>query len=149
MCIVHRACPVHVHVRTHLACQPLCKLHPCASTTCPESTSLTLPFPAPNCEHQDGSPSTWSAAELSDFLAVWRAISEDYAAYDVDVTTEDPGAAYLATHGVRAVIGGSAMGCKFRPLLWNHCMIQSHFTTCCSACSAAPRHAPQSKHVQR
>lgn len=80
-------------------------------------TGSTLPFPFPNCAQQDGSPSTWSAAELSDILAIWRAISEDYAPFDVDVTTEDPGAAYLAANGVRAVVGGSAMDCEFRPFV--------------------------------
>ncbi len=56
---------------------------------------------------QDGSPTTWSASELSDILFIWRSVSEDYAAWDVDVTTEDPGDAYLFTNGMRAVIGGS------------------------------------------
>lgn len=57
---------------------------------------------------EDGDPTTFSDGELADILAIWRAVSEDYAAFDVDVTTEDPGAAYLATNGVRAVIGGSS-----------------------------------------
>lgn len=35
------------------------------------------------------------------------AVSEDYAAFDVDVTTADPGAA-LSGNGVRVVIGGSS-----------------------------------------
>jgi hypothetical protein len=61
---------------------------------------------------QDGSPTTWSAAELADILAIWKAVSEDYAPWDVDVTTEDPGSAYLATNGVRAVIGGSYRNCE-------------------------------------
>jgi hypothetical protein len=64
------------------------------------------------CLLQDGSPITWSAAELADVLAIWRALSEDYAPWDVDVTTEDPGDAYLATNGVRAVIGGTYSLCE-------------------------------------
>lgn len=60
---------------------------------------------------QDGQPNVWSAGELSDILAIWRAVSEDYSAFDVDVTTEDPGAA-LATSGTRVVIGGSGTACE-------------------------------------
>jgi hypothetical protein len=61
---------------------------------------------------QDNSPTTWSASELSDILAIWRAVSEDFAPWDVDVTTEDPGAAYLGVNGIRAAIGGAFGDCK-------------------------------------
>lgn len=61
---------------------------------------------------QDGSPSTWSASELSDILAIWRSVAEDFAPWDVDVTTEDPGDAYLAVNGVRAAIGGASSDCE-------------------------------------
>lgn len=61
---------------------------------------------------QDGSPTTWSDSELSDILSIWRFVSEDYAPWDVDVTTEDPGEAYLLGNGIRAVIGGSYTDCK-------------------------------------
>jgi hypothetical protein len=57
---------------------------------------------------KDGSPTTWSAVELSDILAIWRAVSEDFAPWDVDVTTEDPGAAYIAANGIRVAIGGAS-----------------------------------------
>lgn len=63
------------------------------------------------CE-QDGNVTSWSAAELADILAIWRAVSEDYSPFDVDVTTEDPGAAYLATNGIRVAIGGSCNDCE-------------------------------------
>lgn len=56
---------------------------------------------------KDGSPSTWSADELRDIYAIWRAVSEDFAAFDVDVTTADPGEAALAGNGIRVAIGGS------------------------------------------
>jgi hypothetical protein len=39
-------------------------------------------------------------------------VSEDYSPWNVDVTTEDPGDAYLATNGFRAVIGGSYTDCE-------------------------------------
>ena len=61
---------------------------------------------------QDGNPSSWSADELADILAVWRAVTEDYAAFDVDVTTEDPGNDYIANNGMRAVIGGDSQARK-------------------------------------
>jgi hypothetical protein len=38
----------------------------------------------------DGSPSTFSAAERSAIETVWDRVSEDYAPFDVDVTTEEP-----------------------------------------------------------
>jgi hypothetical protein len=58
---------------------------------------------------QDGDATTFSQAELNNILAIWRGVAEDYSTvFDVDVTTEDPGDAYLANWGVRAVIGGSS-----------------------------------------
>jgi hypothetical protein len=57
----------------------------------------------------------FSAEELEAIVAVWRAVSEDYAAFDVDVTTQDPGVAGLAkagssdvSYGIRMCIGGSS-----------------------------------------
>jgi hypothetical protein len=55
---------------------------------------------------KDGQPGSWSAGELSDIVAIWRAVSEDYAAFDVDVTTAEP--ANLDGNGVRVVISGSS-----------------------------------------
>lgn len=58
----------------------------------------------------DGSP-TFSASELDDIQQVWQRVAEDYAALDVDVTTQDPGVAAIRrdtaaddTYGTRAVI---------------------------------------------
>lgn len=34
---------------------------------------------------QDGFPSSWSAAELSDLLSIWRGVSEDFAPWEVCV----------------------------------------------------------------
>jgi hypothetical protein len=56
------------------------------------STITTPPYDT------DGSPG-FSAAEKANMVAIWRAVadsatwqsSEDFAAFDVDVTTEDPG----------------------------------------------------------
>ncbi len=63
----------------------------------------------------DGNPSSFSAAELAAIQEAWRCVAEDYAAWDVDVTTEDPGIEAIrrtslndVNYGVRCVIGGSS-----------------------------------------
>ncbi len=63
----------------------------------------------------DGSPTTFSASEQAVIQEVWKRVSEDYAAWDVDVTTEDPGLESIRRtavsdiqYGVRCVIGGSS-----------------------------------------
>lgn len=63
----------------------------------------------------DGNPAAFSTAELTAIQDVWRRVAEDYAPWDVDVTTEDPGIEKLrrtassdAAYGVRCVIGGSS-----------------------------------------
>jgi hypothetical protein len=60
---------------------------------------------------QDGNPADWSATELSNILAIWRAVAEDYAPFDVDVTTEEPVGVPL-TQWVRCVIGGNG-ACEY------------------------------------
>lgn len=49
------------------------------------STITTPPYDT------DGNPSSFSAVEKANIYAIWRAVAEDYAVFDVDVTTEDPG----------------------------------------------------------
>ena len=39
----------------------------------------------------DGNPSSFSNAELDRIQGIWKLVAEDYAPFDVDVTTEDPG----------------------------------------------------------
>jgi PKD repeat protein len=63
----------------------------------------------------DGNPSSFSSAELAGIQEIWRRVSEDYAPFDVDVTTEDPGLEALrkttttdTAYGVRVCIGGSS-----------------------------------------
>ena len=46
---------------------------------------LSTPF------DRDGNPSSLSAAEIAEIEAVWQIVAEDYAPFNVDVTTEDPG----------------------------------------------------------
>lgn len=64
------------------------------------------------CALQDGSPSTWSAAELADIVAIWRSVAEDFAPFDVDITTEDPGDVVMAANSTRVAIGGSYNDCE-------------------------------------
>lgn len=59
----------------------------------------------------DGAPATFGTAERTAIQSVWQRVSEDYAPFDVDVTTQDPGDAALVnngspgdTYGVRALI---------------------------------------------
>jgi hypothetical protein len=54
--------------------------------------------------NKDGDNTTFSAAELSDIVAIWRAVAEDFAPWDVDVTTIQP--ANLAGNTMRVSIGG-------------------------------------------
>jgi hypothetical protein len=49
----------------------------------------------------DGAPNSFSPAEQDVIQNIWQRMSEDYAPFDVDVTTQDPGAAF---YGSRAVM---------------------------------------------
>jgi hypothetical protein len=48
---------------------------------------------------RDGKPGSLSAAEAAEIEAVWQIVAEDYAPFNVDVTTEDPGAGALEYSG--------------------------------------------------
>lgn len=59
----------------------------------------------------DGNPGSFSAAELEAIQKVWQRVAEDYAPFDVNVTTADPGADAIhrtsstdALYGSRVVI---------------------------------------------
>ena len=53
---------------------------------------------------QNGSPSSLSSGELAAIREIWTRVSEDYAPFNIDVTTIDPGS---ATSGIaRVAIGG-------------------------------------------
>ncbi|HYF58192.1 MAG TPA: PKD domain-containing protein [Burkholderiaceae bacterium] len=47
----------------------------------------------------DGVPGSFSAAERERIQAIWQRVAEDYAPFDVNVTTQDPGAAALNRSG--------------------------------------------------
>lgn len=60
----------------------------------------------------DTDRTTFSAVERDKIIKMWRMVAEDFAPFNVDVTTEDPGVAGLTysggsdtTWGVRAIIG--------------------------------------------
>ena len=55
----------------------------------------------------DGSPGTFGDAERDVVQSVWQRVSEDYAPFDVDVTTEDPGEAALNRTGEEDLEFGS------------------------------------------
>lgn len=59
----------------------------------------------------DGNPGSFSNSEMDAIQDIWLRVSEDYAPFDVDVTTEDPGAAAInradeadTNYGTRTVI---------------------------------------------
>ncbi|MFN3649066.1 MAG: zinc-dependent metalloprotease family protein [Armatimonadota bacterium] len=57
----------------------------------------------------DGSPATWSTGEHEAIQKVWQRVAEDFAPFDIDVTTEDPGIEALRrlsddAYGIRVVI---------------------------------------------
>ena len=59
----------------------------------------------------DGVPGTFSTTELTAIQNMWRRVAEDYAAFDVDVTTEEPSADQMTrtstsdlSYGTRALI---------------------------------------------
>ena len=59
----------------------------------------------------DGNPASFSATELDRIQYIWQRVAEDYAPFDVDVTTEEPPADLLArssssdlTFGTRVVV---------------------------------------------
>jgi PKD repeat protein len=70
----------------------------------------------------DGDPNTFNTQEQDAIQYIWQRVAEDYAPFDVDVTTEDPGDAAIfrssssdSVYGTRAVISptnftGSSIG---------------------------------------
>jgi autotransporter-associated beta strand protein len=63
----------------------------------------------------DGNPSSFSSSERAIIQGVWQRVAEDFAMYDVNVTTEDPGIEALrksnssdTTYGIRVAICGSS-----------------------------------------
>lgn len=67
----------------------------------------------------DGLPGTFSSAELVAISGVWARIAEDYATFDVDVTTADPGQSAITRsssadtrYGTRVLVTNSKTVCS-------------------------------------
>ncbi len=65
----------------------------------------------------DGDPAVFSTSERESIIYIWQRVAEDFAIFDIDVTTEDPGVEALSKssssdqlYGIRCVIGGSSGG---------------------------------------
>jgi PKD repeat protein len=63
----------------------------------------------------ESTPTTFSTTELANIQEIWKRVSEDYAPWDVDVTTQEPALESLrkttttdTAYGIRVVIGGSS-----------------------------------------
>ncbi len=63
----------------------------------------------------DGNTASFSATELDRIQYIWQRVAEDFAPFNVDVTTQDPGVEALrksgstdANYGIRVCIGGSS-----------------------------------------
>jgi hypothetical protein len=67
----------------------------------------------------DGNPSSFSKTELANIVSTWRMVAEDFAPWNVDVTTEEPKGtddeadASLSGVGVRAIVTGYNAWDKF------------------------------------
>jgi hypothetical protein len=57
--------------------------------------SYTIPTTSQPAFDLNGDPTTWSQAEHDTIQSIYQRVAEDYRPFDVDVTTQDPGAAAL------------------------------------------------------
>ena len=80
-----------------------------ASTTSWGADAIGVPFDI------DGNESNFSTIERERIQYIWQRVAEDFAIYDIDVTTEDPGTEALrkvgasdAAYGIRVVIAGAS-----------------------------------------
>lgn len=55
----------------------------------------------------DSDATTFSTSEQDAMQSIWQRVAEDYAPFDVDVTTQDPGAAALARSGTGDLVYGT------------------------------------------
>jgi hypothetical protein len=62
---------------------------------------------------KDGNTAAFSVTEMSDIVAVWRAVAEDYAPFDVDVTTIPPPSSTSMQYISHVCIGGDGTGTGF------------------------------------
>ena len=86
------------------------------TTATPWNSSFTLGADINTPAFSTDADPALSDAELAAIQSIWQRVAEDYAPFDVDVTTQDPGvdalrrtAATDANYGVRICIGGSSL----------------------------------------
>lgn len=94
-----------------------------ATVTGSEWNVIDDPFPAGvhGAWDIDGSPASFSAAERTAIQEVWARVAEDYAPFDVDVTTEDPGPAALRRSGPADTTYGMTALVTDSPSAWDWC----------------------------
>ena len=68
---------------------------------------------------KDGDPA-FSAAELDAVQEVWARVAEDYAPFNIDVTTEDPGTAGLVRASTEDAAYGSRVAITTDPVAALH-----------------------------
>jgi hypothetical protein len=73
----------------------------------------------------DGDPASFSPTEMAEIVGVWQRVAEDYAAFNVDVTTQEPAAAAITrsgqsdqVYGTRALITNSKTKCAKNKTLY-------------------------------
>jgi hypothetical protein len=77
-------------------------------------SSILMPAVSVPAWDPDGNGAAFASDELSRIQEIWQRVAADYAPFDVDVTTQDPGSAALVrsgsgdtTYGVRALFLGT------------------------------------------
>ncbi|WIA31373.1 hypothetical protein OEZ86_002272 [Tetradesmus obliquus] len=71
----------------------------------PQGVGSSIVIPRYN---EDADPNSFSTVELNNMEIIWRAVSEDYWPFDIDVTTNPPvGAQWTPQNYLRLVIGGN------------------------------------------
>lgn len=88
--------------------------HTTSNTSWNSSYTGGASFTSPSYD-TDGNTASFSSTELANIQQIWKRVSEDYAPWDVDVTTEEPPLESLRkttssdlAYGIRVVIGGSS-----------------------------------------
>jgi len=80
--------------------------HTVSGTAWNNTYSPSAPIVSPAFD-LDGVPGTFNATELERIQYIWQRVAEDYAPFDVNVTTQDPGFAALNRSGSGDAVFGS------------------------------------------
>lgn len=89
--------------------------HTTTSTSWNSSFTSGASITTPPYSNDSTVSTAFSATELENIYSIWQRVAEDYAPFDIDVTTQDPGVEALrksttsdTAFGVRVCIGGSS-----------------------------------------